>query len=451
MEEGKKMSIFSKHSEREKEKKGNVNGTLKQAFRLGESTVLEQRMKAINLYKDILKKRPEMCLAWFNMGIVQSRVGDKQEAMRSFRHAKDDSSLALVAAYAILLLAVEMDQFPSDDDLPQGFQGGWGELGVQGPCQNAANWLRCKGCICTVESKGKSSMIDCHTAEGNYIIGLNDVFGSLIRNVYKKQDGKEINLGDLKVLSDIERELMALNVGRLPLMQAPVPQAAEPGIRRVPDASQESENGSRRWARVGHTFDEKLEQNKMEAKQSGTELVQIVSIEDIAKLNRVAGTFLAFCLYGEPHALAMPNAIDDGQIPALKRSVEGGFCFFRAGFYKQPEFPLVHIGLALSAESTGGARTSNNIIVENVANFTEANFQDWVKAIEAKQQTQIDVVSPDGHLIASGKACIDAQIISDIVKSVDKADELLKTIPRKSQNYNAALEKFYKEHPEPFI
>jgi tetratricopeptide (TPR) repeat protein len=433
----------------------NLDEKLQEAFACGESPIKEKRLSAVRLYLDILKTYPDMKPVWFNLGVIQNRAGDKQEAIRAFRKAKEDPLLELAASYAILLLMVELKQSPSEDDMPRGFEGGWGALGVQGPCHNAANWLRARGYTCTVESKGESSSIYCHNKDGDYIIKLNDVMGSLIRNVFKKGNGESVSLADMSVLNDTERELMLLNVGRLSLMQVPVSEAVEAGDYRVWDRVAEEENGcntkASRWVRAGRTFDEEMAYKKAEAKQSGVELVQIVTIEDIAKWNRVPGTFLACCLNGEPHALAMPHELDEALIPDLKRSVEEGFCFFRAGFYEQPEFPLVHIGLVLPAKPRDGTGTANYLIVENVANYVEANFQEWVEAIEARQYTWLDAFAPDGRLLASGRTYIDPQIISDIVKSVDKADAFLKTIPEDRKSYKTALDRFYKEHPDPFV
>jgi hypothetical protein len=429
----------------------NADEILKEAFRLGESVDREERLKAIQLYTEVLRNDPAIGVAWFNMGVIQSRMGDWQEALRSFAQQQNDPDLHLTAAFARLKLMVEKGQKLSDTDFPQEFRGEQrGALGVQGPCHNAANELRNRGYTCRVESKGESCSIHCHTANGDYIIAINDLFGTLIGNVYRKEGDKEINLIDAQSLSDTDREIKTLDVGRLPIAQAPVSQIPDATLYRAAREIAERRVGPHGWVRMGRSFDEVAEQNAADAKRAGIKYVQVTSVEQIAKSNCVSGTFFACCPRGEAHAVAMPANLDSNRIATIKQSVERGACVFRAQFFTQPEYPLVHIGLGLPVKFLEGSKVTF-MILENVANFIEANFQDWVTAIEAKQYTLVDVVSPEGKLVASGRTNLDPKVILEIVQGVNKANSLLKTIPQGSLNYKIAVNRFFQEYPEPFI
>lgn len=434
-----------------KEKEIDVDEAMKEAFRLGESVDNGERQEAIRIYAIVLQKSPALGVAWFNTGVIQSRMGNWQEAIRSFSQAQDDPDLRLVTAFAKLKLKDENGQQLSDADFPQEFRGEKrGALGVQGPCHNAANELRNRGYSCTLESKGESCSIHCHTGNGDYIIAVNDLLGTLFKNVYRKEGGKEINLDDVESLSETDQEIKRLEVGRLPIAQAPVLKVADGSQYRATREIAERKVGPHGWVRLGRSFDEVAEQNAADAKRSGIEYIQITSIEHIAKTNRVPGTFLACCLRGEPHALAMPEYVDTDCIPTIKRSVERSACVFRAEFFTQPEYPLVHIGLGLPVKFLEGSKVAFTV-VENVANFVEANFQDWVKAIETKRYTMVDVVTQDGNLIASGRTTLEPIIISEIVEAVNKANTYLNMIPQGSQNYKTAVNRFFQQYPDPFI
>jgi hypothetical protein len=445
------MGIFSKVFGKTDLTGNDPDETLKQAFLLGESSDEEDRRKAIRLYAKMVNQSPRMGVAWFNMGVIQSRVGSWQTAVRSFEQAQSEPELQLAAAFCKLKVLVENGQQLTENDFPPEFRGEQrGALGVQGPCANAANELRNRGYTCRLESKGESCSIHCQSAKGNYIIAVNDMLGTLFKNVYRVDGEKEINLAEAEGLSGTDREIRTLDIGRLALAQAPVSKTADADQYRASREIAERKTGPHGWVREGRSFDEAARQNAADAKRSGIEYIQITSIEQIAKSNRVPGTFLACCLRGEPHALAMPETLEAASATTIKRYVEGGATIFRAEFFNQPEFPLVHIGLGLPVKVLEGTKLAL-MVVENVANFMEANFQDWVQAVEASHSTRVDVVTADGKLVASGRTNLDAQIIAGIVESVNKADAALKRIPPELQNYHHAVNRFFQEHPDPFL
>ncbi|GAI14834.1 unnamed protein product, partial [marine sediment metagenome] len=111
---------------------------------------------------------------------------------------------------------------------------------------------------------------------------------------------------------------------------------------------------------------------------------------------------------------------------------------------------LVHIGLGVPVEYLDSGRVALSI-VENLANFMEANFQDWVAAVEVKKYTMVHVYGPDFSHIATGRTDLDAEIIESIVGAVNRANSALKRIPERTLDFKKAASKFYEQHPDPFI
>jgi tetratricopeptide (TPR) repeat protein len=207
----------------------NVAEALKEAFLLGEGFNMASLRKAVKLYADIVRRSPSVLIAWFNMGVIQSRMGNWKEAVLSFRQAEADNDLGLVASFAKLKPMVEKGQQPSDADFPEQFRGkNRGALGVQGACLNAANELRNRGYECTLEAKGGSCSIHCDTGRGKYVISVYDMYGGLFKNVWRMEGDKEINIGEDEPLNETDQEIENLEIGHLPLAQVPVSTVAEP-------------------------------------------------------------------------------------------------------------------------------------------------------------------------------------------------------------------------------
>jgi hypothetical protein len=115
-----------------------------------------------------------------------------------------------------------------------------------------------------------------------------------------------------------------------------------------------------------------------------------------------------------------------------------------------PAYPLVHIGLGVPVEYLDENRVELSIM-ENLANFMEANFQDWVSAVEVKKYTMVHVYGPDFCHIATGRTYFDAEIIESIVGAVSRANSSLKKIPEGTWDFEQAATRFYQQHPNPFI
>jgi hypothetical protein len=402
------------------------------------------------MYRAVLRDYPSSYDAWFNLGVIQSRNGQWQHAIRSFSQAEKAAELRVVAASAKLKLLVDNRKQISDADFPKEFRGeNRGSLGVQGPCHNAANELRNRGYTCAVEGEGESCSIVSVAGSAKYIIVVNDLAGMLIKNVFREEHGSSVSLGDVDNLSETDLLFRRLDVGRLPLAQVPISGALDSAAySRLRSASQRK-LGPHGWTREGRSFEEVAARNRADARP-GVSLTQVLSIEDVARSNCVPGAFLACVLDGEPRAVAVVHEVREDQLSTIKRTVEGGACIFRGEFFPMPEYPLVHIGLGVPVQYLDDRRVTL-AIVENLANFVEANFQDWVAAVEAKKYTLVHVYGPGFSHIVSGRTHFDAETIESIVGAVSKANASFREIPETRLVLKAATARFNQQHPDPFI
>jgi hypothetical protein len=442
------MTLLSKLFRKTQTQSIKIEEKLPEAFRLGESIEVNDHQKALKIYKQIVTQSPSCSVAWFNMGVIQSRLDKWQDAVESFSKAKNDKELRISAAFARIKLLIEHGQQLSDVDFPEEFCGkNRSSLGVHGPCHNAANELKKRGYKCKVEGEAGSCKIMCHVGAIEYVIQVEDVLGMLLKNVYRREGDRMINLGDIAPLSDLDRQIKMLDVGRLPLIQAPVSAFTDTVYYRAISTKKIGPYG---WVREGRSFDEIAKQTEAEVTSKGMQYIHINTLEDIAKYNCGPGTFFACVLKGEPYVIAMLENIEAYDEPDLKKSIEGGKCVFHGKFFNMPEYPLVHIGLGLPVSLLERTKIGL-IVVDNTVNFTEANFQDWVAAVEIKKYTIVDVFLPDLTLVASGRTNLDATVISEIVNCINQANSHLNTTPQAYWDFKNAVKGFYQKYPNPFL
>jgi hypothetical protein len=427
---------------------------LPEAFRLGEAKDQVSRNKAVAQYQAIVMAYPGCFAAWFNLGVIQSRVGQWQAAIQSFSKAQPSPDLTIIAAFARLKLLVEHGREVPDNDFPEEFRGkNRGALGVQGPCHNAANELRNRGYDCTVEGKGESGSIVSTVGSVKYTITINDLLGTLLKNVWREEGSARVNLGDVKNLTDLDQEFARLEVGRLDLVQAPL--AGIPGVlagttyRRLRSAAL-SKSGPHGWVRQGRSFEEVAAQAKAEAAQHGATFVQILSIEEIARSNCRPGTVFTCVLDKEPTLIAMLYEVRAEQLPTIRDAVARGASLLRGECFVMPDYPLVHLGLGIPVRFINGTRF-DAAILESVMNLVEANFQDWVVAVEDKKYTSLHVFGPDCSHIAAGRMNLDAKIVAGIVQAVTRANSAFKEMPEAALDFSQAVNAFFEQHPKPFI
>jgi tetratricopeptide (TPR) repeat protein len=195
---------------------------LKEAFRLGESAQLADQKAAATRYKAITEQYPGCYVAWYNLGILQAKIGRWKEALAAFSKALEAPKLRTAAAYGMLRLRSFTDV--GDGAFPEEFRGENIEaLGVQGPCHNAANALRNRGYACSVHPSGLSGCrLSVKADRAKYTILLYDVAGVLIKNVFREEKGRSYNLLEEVYITKLDAEMLNLNIGRLGFVQSPV-------------------------------------------------------------------------------------------------------------------------------------------------------------------------------------------------------------------------------------
>ncbi len=199
-----------------------------EAFRLGETEDSGKWREAITLYEQLVAARPTLHEAWFNLGVLQSKVGRWRDAVKSLSQARKSKDLEIVSVWAQRTIQRKNGEQPSNDNLPEGFRGvDRYALGVHGPCYNGANALRKQGFTCSVAGKGESCTISAAKESDEYHINLRDFGDMMVRNVFRNIGGTFLNLGDRKDLTPRDQELMRFQVNNLPLTQAPLPAQAK--------------------------------------------------------------------------------------------------------------------------------------------------------------------------------------------------------------------------------
>jgi len=193
-----------------------------------------------------------------------------------------------------------------------------------------------------------------------------------------------------------------------------------------------------------------VSQRKAEAAQGGINLVEVYDFEYIAKSNWAPGTILCYALAGKPHAIAMVHEVQANYLPLIQNYVALGACRLRGKFFQMPEYPLVYLGLGANNRFIDDA-SNKYAIFESVMNFVEANFQDWVNALEAKEFTILHLMGPDRRHIVTGHVNVDTQVIASIVDAVNRANSAFETSREIAWSFDKAMTRFFQQHPEPLL
>jgi len=111
-----------------------------------------------------------------------------------------------------------------NEELPEEFPGRNAEaLGLQGPCHNVANAFRNKGYVCTVEVRSEHSCkLIVMAGKVKYTIMLSDFLGSLIKNVFRGEKEKSVDLLEVKNRTKLDNEVLYLNICDIALTQSSV-------------------------------------------------------------------------------------------------------------------------------------------------------------------------------------------------------------------------------------
>jgi TM2 domain-containing membrane protein YozV len=95
--------------------------------------------------------------------------------------------------------------------------------------------------------------------------------------------------------------------------------------------------------------------------------------------------------------------------------------------------------------------TAKGTIIESPTDFTNANFQEWVRVLEETKKTAFLVYDENGNTLAEGKIDMEEGIINEIVHVVDQANIALISIPKEQRNFHSTSQAFFKDHPQPFV
>src|SRR5574341_2237286 len=77
------------------------DSALREAFELGESSSVASRDRAISIYRDVTGRDPNCGVAWFNLGVLESRSRSIDAAIGSFEHAQRFPDFRAGAAFAM--------------------------------------------------------------------------------------------------------------------------------------------------------------------------------------------------------------------------------------------------------------------------------------------------------------------------------------------------------------
>lgn len=53
--------------------------------------------------------------------------------------------------------------------------------------------------------------------------------------------------------------------------------------------------------------------------------------------------------------------------------------------------------------------------------------------------------------LASGKLRFEESVIDDLIKAIDQANSVLKTIPKTRRDFAAATDRFFRDYSDPFL
>jgi hypothetical protein len=193
-----------------------------------------------------------------------------------------------------------------------------------------------------------------------------------------------------------------------------------------------------------------VSQRKADASQAGIDLVEHYDFDDIAKSNWSPGTMLVYALTGEPHAIAMVHEVQADYLPLIQNYVALGACRIRGKFFQMPEYPLVYLGLGANIRFIDDA-SNKYATFESVVNFVEANFQDWVNALESKEFTVLHLMGPDRRHIVTGHVNVDTHVIASIVDAVNRANSAFETSRETTWSFDKAMTRFFQQHQEPLL
>jgi len=208
--------------------------------------------------------------------------------------------------------------------------------------------------------------------------------------------------------------------------------------------------GPAQWERRGESLQETIAARS--AKLSGPNS-KYTAVFDPRTLVEGSGPaqFVATALDGNA-LVSVKVTVEPEDLKNLRDAVSRGSVWFRSHCETYAEFPIVYsrLFIPLSAFAAGQNQVGmNGTIAENAGNFTNADLQDWAITLERQGRTTVHVYGTSNELLASGTAQPTSECVRSIMQAIDKANIALRKIPHERQNFDKAVQAFFRDHPEP--
>lgn len=206
-----------------------------------------------------------------------------------------------------------------------------------------------------------------------------------------------------------------------------------------------------RWERRGKSIDEKVAAQAAAWSGPRMEYYAVLDPRDLVEGAQVAN-FAVAVINGTPIlSVKVEVRVDDTN--GLRDAVRTGNVTFRSNCHKYPTFPIVYsrLFIPLAAAGTHGPHqiALRGTIAENAGNFTNADLQDWAMAVGKLGHTDIYVYSPSNELLKNGTALLKSESIQALIKAITEAHAVLLKIRADRQDFNKAVQAFFRDHPEP--
>ncbi len=206
--------------------------------------------------------------------------------------------------------------------------------------------------------------------------------------------------------------------------------------------------GPHGWIRRGRTHEEETHAAQAQM-PAGSTFHQLVDLDALA-VAQGPGNFCVCALAGQAFAVGSLDPAAS-ELAFMQAMVKGGTLFIKSTLFSYPAFPLMYVRIFVPSAPPETKTRMRGAMVECLADFTEANFQEWVVAVRKTRQTLVNLRKPDGVSLASGMLRLEPYFVDDLLKAMDEADGKLKKMPKEQRNFQAASGAFFNDHPQPFL
>jgi hypothetical protein len=132
--------------------------------------------------------------------------------------------------------------------------------------------------------------------------------------------------------------------------------------------------------------------------------------------------------------------VDFGEVITQIRS---GDYELTLAYHEYPTYPILFVTLRTGTRK----QTGKPHCIECLADYQEANFQDFVLGIQNNKKINIHIFDQTGMLRATCPFQCKTQFCNDMLNDTKKADEYAKNIPSASRSFVEAAKRFFSEHP----